>query len=212
MKKYILLLLFSFSVKAQLLPPIQSFTPQEYSGANQNWMIDGSLSNEILFSNSEGLLIFDGTRWNTYASPNGTIIRSVKNTGDLIYTGSHSDFGFWQRSFDGNFYYTSLVVKLNLNIEDDEEFWDILTLDNWIIFQSLHRFIFLDKTTNEVQYLKINGTIQFSIVLDNQIYFSSESGFFKLVNGQPELLIKNNLLSSNIINVFNYKNLSLIHI
>ena len=53
-------------------------------------MIDGSLSNEILFSNSEGLLIFDGTRWNTYASPNGTIIRSVKNTGDLIYTGSHS--------------------------------------------------------------------------------------------------------------------------
>ena len=92
MKKYILLLLISFSVKAQLLPPIQSFTPQEYSGANQNWMIDGSLSNEILFSNSEGLLIFDGTRWNTYASPNGTIIRSVKNTGDLIYTGSHSDF------------------------------------------------------------------------------------------------------------------------
>jgi hypothetical protein len=89
-------------------------------------------------------------------------------------------------------------------LKDDEEFWDILTLDNWIIFQSLHRFIFLDKTTNEVQYLKINGTIQFSIVLDNQIYFSSESGFFKLVNGQPELLIKNNLLSSNIINVFNY--------
>ena len=204
MKKYILLLLISFSVKAQLLPPIQSFTPQEYSGANQNWMIDGSLSNEILFSNSEGLLIFDGTRWNTYASPNGTIIRSVKNTGDLIYTGSHSDFGFWKKSFDGNFYYTSLVEKLNLNIEDDEEFWDILILDNWIIFQSLHRFIFLDKTTNEVKYLKINGTIQFSIVLDNQIYFSSESGFFKLVNGQPELLIKNNLLYSNIINVFNY--------
>ena len=74
------------------------------------------------------------------------------------------DFG--KNLFDGNFYYTSLVEKLNLNIEDDEEFWDILILDNWIIFQSLHRFIFLDKTTNEVKYLKINGTIQFSIVLD----------------------------------------------
>ena len=203
MKKFVLIFLISFSVKAQLLPPIQSFTPQDYQAANQNWMIDGSTSNEILFSNSEGLLIFDGTRWNTYSSPNGTIIRSVKNTGDLIYTGSHSDFGFWKKSINGNLYYTSLVKKLNLNIEEDEEFWNILTLDNWIIFQSLHRFIFLDNNTNEIKYLKIDGTIQFSIVLDNEIYFSSESGFFKLLNGQPELLINNSIISSNVINVFN---------
>jgi len=203
LKKFVLIFLISFSVKAQLLPPIQSFTPQDYQAANQNWMIDGSTSNEILFSNSEGLLIFDGTRWNTYSSPNGTIIRSVKNTGDLIYTGSHSDFGFWKKSINGNLYYTSLVKKLNLNIEEDEEFWNILTLDNWIIFQSLHRFIFLDNNTNEIKYLKIDGTIQFSIVLDNEIYFSSESGFFKLLNGQPELLINNSTISSNVINVFN---------
>jgi len=203
LKKFVLIFLISFSVKAQLLPPIQSFTPQDYQAANQNWMIDGSTSNEILFSNSEGLLIFDGTRWNTYSSPNGTIIRSVKNTGDLIYTGSHSDFGFWKKSINGNLYYTSLVKKLNLNIEEDEEFWNILTLDNWIIFQSLHRFIFLDNNTNEIKYLKIDGTIQFSIVLDNEIYFSSESGFFKLLNGQPELLINNSIISSNVINVFN---------
>ena len=203
MKKFVLIFLISFSVKAQLLPPIQSFTPQDYQAANQNWMIDGSTSNEILFSNSEGLLIFDGTRWNTYSSPNGTIIRSVKNTGDLIYTGSHSDFGFWKKSINGNLYYTSLVKKLNLNLEEDEEFWNILKLDNWIIFQSLHRFIFLDNNTNEIKYLKIDGTIQFSIVLDNEIYFSSESGFFKLLNGQPELLINNSIISSNVINVFN---------
>jgi hypothetical protein len=203
LKKFVLIFLISFSVKAQLLPPIQSFTPQDYQAANQNWMIDGSTSNEILFSNSEGLLIFDGTRWNTYSSPNGTIIRSVKNTGDLIYTGSHSDFGFWKKSINGNLYYTSLVKKLNLNLEEDEEFWNILKLDNWIIFQSLHRFIFLDNNTNEIKYLKIDGTIQFSIVLDNEIYFSSESGFFKLLNGQPELLINNSIISSNVINVFN---------
>ncbi|MEN8793714.1 MAG: triple tyrosine motif-containing protein, partial [Flavobacteriales bacterium] len=71
------------------------------------------------------------------------------------------------------------------------------------IFQSLHRFIFLDNNTNEIKYLKIDGTIQFSIVLENEIYFSSESGFFKLLNGQPELLINNSIISSNVINVFN---------
>ena len=97
-------------------------------------MIDGSSSNEILFSNSEGLLIFDGTSWTKYSSPNGTIIRSVKDTGELIYTGSHSDFGSWQKSVDGSYKYNSIVESLNLKIEEDEEFWGIISLDNWIIF------------------------------------------------------------------------------
>ena len=75
-RKFILIFLISFSVKAQLLPPIQSYTPEQYNGANQNWMIDGSSDNKILFSNSEGLLVYDGTTWVKYNSPNGSIIRS----------------------------------------------------------------------------------------------------------------------------------------
>jgi hypothetical protein len=74
LRKFILIFLISFSVKAQLLPPIQSYTPQEYNGFNQNWMIDGASNNEILFSNGEGLLVYNGTTWTKYISPNGTII------------------------------------------------------------------------------------------------------------------------------------------
>jgi ligand-binding sensor domain-containing protein/DNA-binding CsgD family transcriptional regulator len=199
--KFILSFLISFSVKAQLLPPIQSYTPEEYNGANQNWMIDGSIDNKILFSNSEGLLVYDGTTWVKYNSPNGSLIRSVKFIDDLIYTGAHSDFGYWEKLSNGTLYYTSLIKKLNLNLEEDEEFWKILTLDNWIIFQSLHRFIFLDKNSNDVKYLKIDDTIITSFVINNQIYFSLQSGFFKLINGQPVQII-NNIASSPIINAF----------
>jgi AraC family chitin signaling transcriptional activator len=201
LKKFILIFLISFSVKAQLLPPIQSYTPEEYNGANQNWMIDGSIDNKILFSNSEGLLVYDGTTWVKYNSPNGSLIRSVKFIDDLIYTGAHSDFGYWEKLSNGTLYYTSLIKKLNLNLEEDEEFWKILTLDNWIIFQSLHRFIFLDKNSNEVKYLKIDDTIITSFVINNQIYFSLQSGFFKLINGQPVQII-NNKISSPIVNAF----------
>ncbi|MBL6649801.1 MAG: hypothetical protein ISP56_06010 [Flavobacteriaceae bacterium] len=206
MKFFLFFLFIFFSVKAQLLPPIQSYTPQDYNGANQNWMIDGSPSNKILFSNSEGLLVFDGTSWTKYSSPNGTIFRSVKNTGDLIYTGSHSDFGSWQKSIDGSYKYTSLVKSLNLHIEEDEEFWGIITLDNWIIFQSLHRLVFLDRITKEVKYLKVEGTIKKSLVIDNQIYFSLDTGFFKLLNGQLQLVVSSDKLPSAIVNVFNTKN------
>jgi ligand-binding sensor domain-containing protein len=201
LRKLILIFLISFSVKAQLLPPIQSYTPEQYNGANQNWMIDGSSDNKILFSNSEGLLVYDGTTWVKYNSPNGSLIRSVKFIDDLIYTGAHSDFGYWEKLSNGTLYYTSLIKKLNLNLEEDEEFWKILTLDNWIIFQSLHRFIFLDKNSNDVKYLKIDDTIITSFVIDNQIYFSLQSGFYKLINGQPVQII-NNKIPSPIVNAF----------
>ena len=202
LKKFILLFLLSFSVFSQSLPPIQSYSPQEYNAANQNWMISESSDNEILFSNSEALLLFNGTSWNNYDSPNGSVIRSVKNIEDKIYIGTHSDFGFFQKSSNGKLIYTSLVDKLDLKIEEDEEFWNILLLDNWIIFQSISRLIFIDKNNNDVKYLKFKGIINNSFSIDRQIYIALDTGLFRLVNGQPELVIDSIQLPSQIVNIF----------
>jgi uncharacterized protein (DUF2249 family) len=65
----------------------------------------------------------------------------------------------------------------------------------------MHRFIFLDKNSNEVKYLKIDDTIISSFVIDNQIYFTLQSGFYKLINGQPVQII-NNKTPSPIVNAF----------
>lgn len=206
MKQFLILFFFSLSIYSQSFPPIQSYTPQEYSAANQNWKISETSKNEILFANSEALLLFNGTSWNNYSSPNGSIVRSVKNIDDKIYIGSHSDFGFFQKSNNGVLVYTSLVEKLNLIIEDDEEFWNIMTLDNWIIFQSISRLIFIDKNNNDVKYLKLKGIINNSFSIDKQIYIALNTGLFKLVNGQSELVIESNQLPSQIVNIFNSEN------
>ena len=58
MKNLIFLFFFSFSIYSQSLPPIQSYTPQEYNAANQNWKISESPDNEILFANSFGFVMF----------------------------------------------------------------------------------------------------------------------------------------------------------
>ena len=206
MKQFLILFFFSLSIYSQSFPPIQSYTPQEYSAANQNWKISETSKNEILFANSEALLLFNGTSWNNYSSPNGSIVRSVKNIDDKIYIGSHSDFGFFQKSNNGVLVYTSLVEKLNLIIEEDEEFWNILLLDNWIIFQSISRLIFIDKNNNDVKYLKLKGIINNSFSIDKQIYIALNTGLFKLVNGQSELVIESNQLPSQIVNIFNSEN------
>ena len=205
MKNLVFLFFFSFSIYSQSLPPIQSYTPQEYNAANQNWKISESPDNEILFANSFGLLFYNGASWNSYDSPNGSIIRSVKNIDDKIYIGSHSDFGYFQRASNGTFEYTSLVNLLDLNIEEDEEFWNILLLDNWIIFQSISRLIFIDKNNNDVKYLKFKGIINNSFSIDKQIYIALDTGLYRLVNGQPERILNSTQIPSVIVNIFNSK-------
>ena len=204
MKKFIVLFFFSLSTYTQSFPPIQSYTPQEYNSANQNWMISESIDNEILFANSETLLLFNGTSWNNYPSPNGSVIRSVKYVDNKTYIGSHSDFGYYEKHNDGTLTYTSLVDELDLNIEEDEEFWNIITLDNWIIFQSISRLIFIDKNNSDVKYLKFRGIINHSFSINRQIYVALDTGLYKLVNGQPELIIGSNQIPSTlIVNLFN---------
>ena len=167
-------------------------------------MISESNDNEILFANSETLLLFNGTSWNNYPSPNGSVIRSVKYVDNKTYIGTHSDFGYYEKFIDGTLTYTSLVDELDLNIEEDEEFWNIMTLDNWIIFQSISRLIFIDKNNSDVKYLKFKGIINHSFSINRQIYVALDTGLYKLVNGQPELIIGSNQIPSTlIVNLFN---------
>ena len=167
-------------------------------------MISESIDNEILFANSETLLLFNGTSWNNYPSPNGSVIRSVKYVDNKTYIGTHSDFGYYEKYNDGTLTYTSLVDELDLNIEEDEEFWNIMTLDNWIIFQSISRLIFIDKNNSDVKYLKFKGIINHSFSINRQIYVALDTGLYKLVNGQPELIIGSNQIPSTlIVNLFN---------
>ena len=207
MNKFIIFFLICLPIYSQSFPPIQSYTPQEYNSANQNWMISESIDNEILFANSETLLLFNGTSWNNYPSPNGSVIRSVKYVDNKTYIGTHSDFGYYEKYNDGTLKYTSLVDELDLNIEEDEEFWNIMTLDNWIIFQSISRLIFIDKNNSDVKYLKFKGIINHSFSINRQIYVALDTGLYKLVNGQPELIIGSNQIPSTlIVNLFNSSN------
>ena len=126
LKKYFFIFFITFTVHSQLLPPIQSYSPDQYEAANQNWAITQSDANDIFFANNEGLLKYNGTRWTNYNSPNGSIVRSVKAVKNRVYAGLYEDFGYWEKNISGNYDYVSLVNENNLSVDSDEEFWNIL--------------------------------------------------------------------------------------
>ena len=107
---FILVLLFGHfcSLAQNFLPPVTSYNSSDYSAASQNWGLSTDKDGTLYVANNEGLLRFDGQRWEVFTLPNKTIIRSVFCLGDRIYTGSYEEFGYWTNDEFGSLEYTSL--------------------------------------------------------------------------------------------------------
>ena len=209
-KKYLLNLFFVFLFTnglllcSQELPPILKYTPTIYGAGNQNWMISQDKNNFIFFANNDGLLEFNGSNWTLYPTPNETIMRSVKVVGNRIYTGCYMEFGYWTRLTNGKLKYTSLSKSIKKYIQDEEQIWNILNYDRWVIFQSLNKIYIFDTRTRKFEILKPKSDIVKAFRTNNSIYFQTASeGLFEIENGKSKLVTNNQIIKNNrIVDVF----------
>jgi len=198
-------LLFGFSLGfSQELPPIVKYAPSIYEGGNQNWMISQDANHYLYFANNEGLLEFNGSNWALYPSPNESIIRSVKVINDKIYTGCYMEFGFWKRHHDGQLKYTSLSKTIKNTILYDENFWNIINYDQWVVFQSLNRIYIYDTQTGGFKIIAPKSGITKSYRANNAIYFQSlNEGLYEIESGNAKLVSGDPILKKNrVVNVF----------
>ncbi len=199
-----LLLLISSYCFSQELPPIVKYTPNSYGAGNQNWMISQDEKQFIFFANHEGLLEFNGSTFTLYPSPNESIIRSVNVIGDKIYTGCYMEFGFWTRQTNGRLKYTSLSKKVKDDIIDDEQFWNILNYDQWVLFQSFNAIHIYDTATGKFNKISNKNGISKTFRTNNSIYFHAfNEGLLEIENGKTKLVSNDPVLTKNvIINIF----------
>ncbi|MDZ7613349.1 MAG: two-component regulator propeller domain-containing protein [Flavobacteriaceae bacterium] len=203
-KIFILLMMFCAIVFAQELPPIQNFAPKEYDAENQNWAISQSPEKLIYVANNKGLLEYNGATWKLYTLPNESILRSVKVVGDRIYTGSFMEFGYWQKNDVGNLDYSSLTNKMDIDLLEDEEFWNIIDIDDYIVFQSLKRIYIYNVIDGSMTNIKSNSTITNIFKVNQSVYFQRiNEGIFKLEFGKEVLIFDDELVKGNeVINIF----------
>ena len=170
-----LFLFISFSSIAQELPPINTYTAKDYKAENQNWAISQSDNKFIYIANNKGLLEFNGAIWQLYPTPNETIMRSVKVLGDKIYTGFYMDFGFWQKNDFGELVFSSIVKKQNIQMLEDEQIWNILEVDGWVLFKSLERIYLYNLETKKIKIINSEFRIHKLSKVDNIIYFQENT-------------------------------------
>ncbi|MEP6929288.1 MAG: triple tyrosine motif-containing protein [Flavobacterium sp.] len=203
-KLYLLFVLLSVKMLSQELPPIVKYPSTLYGAGNQSWMISQDEQNYLYFANNEGLLEFNGTNWKLYPTPNETIMRSVKVIDNKIYTGCYMNFGYWTREANGKLKYTSLSDTIKAKILDDEQFWNILKYDQWILFQSLSRIYIYDTKTKSFKIISPKNGVVKSFSTKTSIYYQTiNEGLFEIEAGKGILISDNPVLKKyTIVNVF----------
>lgn len=191
---------------AQEIPPVVSFSSEVYGADNQNWSITQTDENNMFFANSKGLLMYDGERWQLLGSPNNTILRSVFAVGNKVYSGAYMDFGVWQKNNNGQYQYTSLSQELELI--QDEQFWKITKLNNYIAFQSLNSIYLYDLKGKDFEIIEAEDGITKMVVLDNIMYYHKKNiGVFKQINGKEIVVDTSKKMKNSIlINIYKIKN------
>ncbi|MBF4516466.1 LuxR family transcriptional regulator [Flavobacterium sp. ANB] len=189
---------------SQELPPIVKYPSTVYGAGNQSWMISQDEQNYLYFANNEGLLEYNGTNWELYPTPNETIMRSVKVIDNKVYTGCYMNFGYWTRQANGKLKYTSLSDTIKNKILDDEQFWNILKYDQWILFQSLNRIYIYDTKTKSFKIISPKNGVIKSFSTKNSIYYQTiNEGLFEIEGGKGKLISDNPILKKfTIVNVF----------
>ncbi len=198
-------------LNAQELPPIVQYNPKWYGAGNQNWMIDQDLQNRLFFANNEGLLEFTGASWNLYPSPNETIIRSVKVIDGNIYTGCYMEFGYWKRQETGRLKYVSLSQKIRKSLLDDEQFWNILHYQDFVLFQSLSRIYIYNKTTSKFKIIAPKEQILKAFNTGGNLFYQTANGnLYEIENATSKLISSDLQIKSNKIVRIEKKNDALI--
>ena len=185
---------------SQELPPLKSFYPQTYGGGNQNWSISQDANRIIYVANNKGLLTYNGSRWKLYPTPNQSIMRSVLAVDNRVFSGQYRDFGYWSKNEFGSLVYTSLMKKFNLNPLEDEEFWGIEALGEWLMFQSLDRIYILNENTGRINIIDSETTLTEMILVDDTIVFQKiDQGIFSIENGKQKLITSDASLLSEVL-------------
>ena len=201
MKKYahtvlVLLVVFMTTLKlyAQEVPPVSIFNTEDYGGGNQNWSISQASNKYIYVANNKGLLEYNGANWSLYPTPNGTIMRSVSCIENQIFTGFFRDFGFWEKNKFGFLEFTSIVEQKEIEMFEDEQIWEIIELDGWVLFKSLQRIYLYNLKNKSIKILEGTGVLTKITKVNDVVYFQDlGKGLFKIENGES-LLVSNDIV------------------
>lgn len=158
----------TLAVDVPTMPLVSNFSKNDYHGSNSNWTIAQDNQGIMYFANDEGLLSYDGSRWQMHFLPNHIGLRAVAIGNDKrIYTGSYEEFGYWEADACGLLNYHSLKNLVKDFQFNNDEIWRIVINGNKVYFQSFGAYFVYDGKSVVAHHF---GAVLFFLKADNTIY------------------------------------------
>ncbi len=202
MKNYIILLLVIFSeffspglsMSNEIVgfPFISRFTRHEYPGGAQTWSITQDERGVMYFANYDGVLEFDGYKWDLIEMPNKAIVRKVfRSKSGRIYIGAYNQFGYLTSNQNGDIVYRSISDSLLKAEPDFEEVWNIAEMPWGMVVTSFSSILIMND--NKLEILVKDESLNFSFKVDNRLLIGhdrkglmevSEEGLVPVAGGE----------------------------
>jgi DNA-binding CsgD family transcriptional regulator len=161
-------------------PFIRNFTKDEYNAGTQNWCVAQDSKGFMYFANNEGLLVYDGVKWDLFRMPNLSMVRSVyiDSRGD-VYVGAYNDIGRMVWSENGEMTFSSLRNLIPEEYRNFDDVWNVFSYKDKIVFQSYYAAYFY-KEGSPVTVVTAPSRFQSSYsVMGRLIFNDMESGLME---------------------------------
>ncbi|MFZ1528535.1 MAG: two-component regulator propeller domain-containing protein [Ferruginibacter sp.] len=116
------------------LPKVQNYSRDDYKGGRQVWCIAQDSSGRIYSGNNEGLLVYDGCRWERYSLPNRTCIRAIFPTNGRIYVGGENEIGYFSPNEQGRLNYHTIKNPFETAFSNFAAVWKIEYFNGSLFF------------------------------------------------------------------------------
>lgn len=191
-------LLLSWLSNAQHSPALFNYSEKDYRAGHQNWSLTCTEDGTLYSANSDGLLVFDGQKWDLFTLPNKKNIRSVYAVSDTIYCGGFQEMGYWIKDQCDDYSYHSLMHMVPDGAINNEEIWHIISDGHFIYFQSFAVLLAYDG--KKVETIPVPGNIMFMQIIDGEKWLPViDKGLFIWQDNQFKPTVHSAFFSDKII-------------
>lgn len=163
--------------------PVRFYSPSEYKSDAQVWSISKGEGDDVYFATNEGIVLYDGVRWERYVTPSECIMRSVyyDTEQQVAYSGGVNEFGYWKYDEYGNLQYTSIYE--NPPSAPTKEFWKIAKVPGspLVYFESPLSLLVYDAETGKITPLADDGMrFHFLFMVNDKVYLQQSNYLYQL--------------------------------
>lgn len=125
----------------------------------------------VYVGNTDGVLSFDGTRWQLHPVNDQELVRTLTHDGqDRLYVGGYDGLGYFETPLGPQSEYVDLTRAFDIETPDFADIWQLEVTPDGVFFVALNDMFWLDPETGETRHWTHDGRFGAMGHIDGRIF------------------------------------------